>query len=77
MEKSTSIPHPIGDNVARVDAREKVIGAALFAGRIAHGVGIVRQPEDFRFRVGGMMATFTAIGAAALAALIALAIGWG
>ena len=53
------------------------IGAALFAGRVAHGLGIVRQPEDFRFRVGGMMATFGAIGAAALAALVALGIGWG
>jgi uncharacterized membrane protein YecN with MAPEG domain len=46
------------------------LGAALLAGRIAHGIGIVRQPEDFRFRVGGMMATFTVIGCAALAAMI-------
>jgi uncharacterized membrane protein YecN with MAPEG domain len=45
------------------------LGAALLAGRIAHGWGIVRQPEDFRFRVGGMIATFAVIGCAALAAL--------
>ncbi len=52
------------------------LGAALLAGRIAHGWGIVRQPEDFRFRVGGMMATFSVIAAAALAALVATLIGW-
>ena len=52
------------------------LGAALLAGRIAHGWGIVRQPEDHRFRVGGMMATFAVIAAAALAALVAVSVGW-
>lgn len=52
------------------------LGAALLVGRIAHGWGIARQPEDLRFRVGGMMATFTVIAAAALAALVATLIGW-
>ena len=46
------------------------LGAALPAGRIAHGMGIVRQPEDFRFRVGGMVATFSVIACAALAAMV-------
>ncbi|WP_198371090.1 MAPEG family protein [Roseomonas rosulenta] len=45
------------------------LGAALLAGRIAHGWGITRESEDFRFRVGGMMATFGVIACAALAAL--------
>lgn len=52
------------------------LGAALLAARIAHGWGIVRQPEDYRFRVGGMMATFAVIAAAALAALVAVSVGW-
>ena len=46
------------------------LGAALLAGRIAHGWGIVQQPEDYRFRVFGMAATFSVIAAAALAALV-------
>lgn len=46
------------------------LGAALLAGRLAHGWGITREREDFRFRVGGMMATFTVTGLAALAALV-------
>jgi uncharacterized membrane protein YecN with MAPEG domain len=52
------------------------VGAALFAGRIAHGWGIVRTPEDFRFRIFGMAATFGAIGVGALACLVAGTIGW-
>ena len=52
-------------------------GATLLAGRIAHGAGIIREPEDFRFRVGGMAATFSAIIAAALAALVASLGEWG
>jgi hypothetical protein len=46
------------------------LGAALVAGRIAHGWGITREPEDFRFRVRGMMVTFSVIGCAAVAAFI-------
>ena len=47
-----------------------LLGAVLLAGRIAHGWGIARTPEDFRFRVGGMMATFSVIGCAAVAAMV-------
>jgi CO/xanthine dehydrogenase Mo-binding subunit len=32
-------PHPVGDSVPRVDAREKVIGAALFADDLQFGPG--------------------------------------
>jgi uncharacterized membrane protein YecN with MAPEG domain len=46
------------------------LGAALLAGRIAHGWGITRATEDFRFRVGGMIATFSVIACAALAAMV-------
>ena len=46
------------------------LGATLLAGRIAHGWGITREREDFRFRVGGMVATFGVIACAAVAALI-------
>lgn len=46
------------------------LGAVLLAGRIAHGWGIAREPEDYRFRVGGMVATFSVIALAALAALV-------
>jgi uncharacterized membrane protein YecN with MAPEG domain len=53
------------------------IGAALLAGRVAHGWGIARDPEDFRFRVGGMAATFSAIALASLAAMIGSIAGWG
>ncbi|RPI30599.1 MAG: xanthine dehydrogenase family protein molybdopterin-binding subunit [Chloroflexota bacterium] len=35
------IPHPIGDNVHRVDAREKVTGAAVFADDIQFGPGLL------------------------------------
>jgi uncharacterized membrane protein YecN with MAPEG domain len=52
------------------------LGAALLAGRVAHGWGIVRTPEDFRFRILGMMSTFAAIAAGAVACLVAGTIGW-
>ena len=35
------IPHPIGDSVPRVDAHEKVTGAALFADDIQFGPGLL------------------------------------
>lgn len=35
------IPHPIGDSVPRIDAREKVIGSALFADDIQFGPGLL------------------------------------
>ncbi len=46
------------------------LGAALVAGRAAHAWGITRDREDFRFRVGGMIATFSVIGCAAVAAFL-------
>ena len=35
------IPHPVGDSVPRVDAREKVTGAAIFADDIQFGPGLL------------------------------------
>jgi uncharacterized membrane protein YecN with MAPEG domain len=52
------------------------LGAALLAGRLVHGWGIAREPEDYRLRVGGMIATFSVIIAAALAALVAALRVW-
>lgn len=52
------------------------LGAALLAGRVAHGWGIARQPEDYRFRVGGMAATLSVVIVAALAALVGAMLGW-
>ena len=40
--------------------------AALLAGRAAHAWGVSRAPEDFRFRVGGMVATLSTIALTAL-----------
>jgi uncharacterized membrane protein YecN with MAPEG domain len=44
------------------------LGALLVVARLSHGIGLAREPEDFRFRVFGMMGTFSALGLAALAA---------
>jgi CO/xanthine dehydrogenase Mo-binding subunit len=41
MDKLISTPHLIGDSVPRVDAREKVIGAALFADDLQFGPGLL------------------------------------
>ena len=40
-------------------------GVGLVAGRVAHAWGVSRTPEDFRFRVAGMVATLTVIGCGA------------
>ena len=37
LEKTEKIPHPVGDSVPRVDAREKVLGSALFADDLQFG----------------------------------------
>jgi uncharacterized membrane protein YecN with MAPEG domain len=42
---------------------------ALLVGRCAHAWGVSRTPEDFRFRITGMMCTFTVIVLTALALL--------
>jgi uncharacterized membrane protein YecN with MAPEG domain len=41
------------------------LGALLVAARLSHGIGIVQDPEDYRFRVFGMMGTFSVMGIAA------------
>jgi uncharacterized membrane protein YecN with MAPEG domain len=38
----------------------------LVAGRVAHAFGMSQSPEDFRFRVGGMIAIFSVLSGAAL-----------
>lgn len=43
------------------------LGALLVAARLSHGLGLVQDPEDYRFRVFGMMGTFSVMGIAALA----------
>ena len=43
--------------------------ATLLAGRASHAYGVSSPSEDFRFRVAGMMMTFTVIVAAALSLL--------
>jgi uncharacterized protein len=44
-----------------------LMGAALAAGRLTHAYGVSQSKENLRFRVGGMAATLTVIGAAASA----------
>lgn len=39
---------------------------ALVAGRASHAYGMSNEPEDFRFRVFGMITTFSVIAIAAL-----------
>jgi CO/xanthine dehydrogenase Mo-binding subunit len=50
MITQEKIPHPVGDSVPRVDAHDKVTGAAIFADDIQFGPGmlyarIVRSPH--------------------------------
>jgi len=41
------------------------LGALLVAARLSHGMGMVQDPEDYRFRVFGMTGTFAVMGIAA------------
>ena len=41
MSTQKKPPHPIGENIPRVDAREKVIGSALFADDLQFGPGLL------------------------------------
>jgi len=50
-----------------------VLAACLVLGRLSHAYGVSRSPEDFRFRVLGMVLTFTALAASALRLLFASA----
>lgn len=47
-----------------------LLGSMLLAGRIAHGLGISREPENMRLRQLGMGLTFTALLASAVALLL-------
>ena len=51
------------------------LGGTLLVGRLLHAYGVSRPREDFRFRVTGMVLTFTVIISAALRILISYA-GW-
>ena len=52
------------------------LGLALLAGRIVHAFGLTRTPEDFRFRVTGMVLTFITLTLAAIANLVLSARVW-
>ena len=52
-----------------------VLGGTLLLGRLLHAWGVSRPREDFRFRVTGMVLTFTVIISSALRILLAYA-GW-
>jgi carbon-monoxide dehydrogenase large subunit len=41
MTTATTIPSPVGESVPRIDAREKVTGAALFADDLQFGPGLL------------------------------------
>lgn len=47
------------------------LGIALLAGRLLHAWGVSQEPENFRYRVSGMVLTFGTIITAALAIFIA------
>jgi len=44
------------------------LGALLVGARLSHGMGMVQDPEDYRFRVFGMMGSFSVMAIAAAAA---------
>lgn len=52
-----------------------VLGGALLVGRLLHAYGVSQSRENLRFRVTGMVLTFTVIISAALRILIGHA-GW-
>ena len=47
----------------------QLLGLALVVGRLSHAYGVSQSTETFSFRVFGMVATFTVIGAAAAACI--------
>lgn len=51
------------------------LGLLLVGGRCSHAWGVSRTPEVFRFRVAGMVSTFTVLLCAALAILVSYV--WG
>jgi hypothetical protein len=50
------------------------LGALLVTARLSHGMGMVQDPEDYRFRVFGMTGTFSVMGIAAVAAFLGAAL---
>jgi uncharacterized membrane protein YecN with MAPEG domain len=51
-----------------------VLGLALLLGRLSHAYGVSHEPENFRFRVFGMMMTFGVL-AVSCARLLATSVG--
>jgi uncharacterized membrane protein YecN with MAPEG domain len=51
-----------------------VFGLTLVVGRLAHAYGMSQTPEDFRFRVWGMYATFFVLAGQALVLIGSLAL---
>ena len=49
-----------------------LLGVALLIGRLVHAYGVSQSNENYRFRVFGMMLTFSTIGGSALILLGAL-----
>ena len=52
-----------------------VLGGGLLLGRLMHAFGVSRAQEDFRFRVTGMVLTFTVLLSSASGILTTYA-GW-
>ena len=48
-----------------------LLSTCLLAGRLLHAFGVSQARENLRYRVAGMVLTFTALGGAALAVLFA------
>jgi uncharacterized membrane protein YecN with MAPEG domain len=46
----------------------------LLVGRAVHALGVSQAPEDYRYRVTGMVLTFTSIGASSLCLLVYIAL---
>lgn len=51
-------------------------GVAMVFARAVHAYGVSNEPENFSFRVAGMVTTFTVIGALALACIVMSAMRW-
>jgi hypothetical protein len=59
MAESMTAPRPI----------IHLAGLILIAGRIMHAYGLSQTPHILRYRIGGMMLTFTALGLSAIVCL--------
>ena len=51
------------------------LGGLALAGRVAHAMGISREPENLKLRQLGMALTFTVLGLAPLLLLSRIALG--